>query len=113
MRIVSPETLSLFRGLRRCEVCREPVQSTDPHHVIPKGMGAGSQMDIPENLLAVCRFPCHNRCQRYEVMQLEQFEIVAKREGWESGERLREFVWAVQRAPKGTDVEALRMEWKR
>lgn len=41
-----------------CEYCHK-AKATDPHHICEKGMGGGSRIDSPINILHVCS-ECHN-----------------------------------------------------
>lgn len=41
-----------------CEYCNSN-KATDPHHICEIGMGGGNRLDIPINILHVCRI-CHN-----------------------------------------------------
>jgi hypothetical protein len=55
-------------------------------------MGAGSQLDIPENLVSLCRW-CHHAAEnvrpslhasgRGPVTREALLQVVAQREGWE------------------------------
>lgn len=46
--------LSTFRAAGRCELCGRDCAKRQAVHVLPKGIGGGLRMDIPENLLGAC-----------------------------------------------------------
>ncbi len=58
MKIISEATLKLFRGLHRCEWCRG-LWHCDAAHVFGRGVGGGFRLDVPINLVSLCR-PCHD-----------------------------------------------------
>jgi hypothetical protein len=107
--IVKDEALlTEFRRKLFCELCgrfaRNPVH---PHHVLGKGHGGGCRMDIRQNLIALggpwdCN--CHGKFHDGNISRVRILVAVANREGMLVGE-LEEFLWAVQRAPKGTKLE--------
>jgi hypothetical protein len=60
MIIIDEELLDEFRHKTRCEVCGKRIWTgLDPHHIFAKGLGGGSQLDIRENLISLCRW-CHS-----------------------------------------------------
>lgn len=79
MQIIDEAVLDQFRGVGRCEICQRPQAVRDPHHVMGKGMGGSSQLDIRINLLAVCRW-CHVRIHGGNIKREEVLKIVARRE---------------------------------
>lgn len=92
MEILNPELLAWFRRKPQCEICRcfRPVV---PHHVYRKGMGGGGQLDVPENLLAVCSF-CHDMIHDGHVPYEFQLARLAEREGFSMDEieaKIREY----------------------
>ena len=39
-----------------CDICKDYYMTgVDPAHIIARGFGGGSQVDIPENLAGLCR----------------------------------------------------------
>jgi hypothetical protein len=79
--------------------CRQP---TERHHIVPRGMGGGSRLDILINTLDLggcwdC--DCHGRAQRNEIKQDDLFRVVARREKT-TVEAIREEIWRLLRTPK-------------
>lgn len=53
MRVIDPELVASIR----VESCAWPgckCPHSQVHHIYPRGMGGGSHLDIPENLLPLC-----------------------------------------------------------
>lgn len=71
--------LDEFRKRGRCEICHEWRHRLFPHHFHGRGMGGGSQMDVRENLLALC-WKCHEDCHWARVERKEQLRLIARRE---------------------------------
>jgi hypothetical protein len=93
VRFESEAVLDRFRGAPCCEWCGHWVSRAEPHHFYHKrGMGAASQLDIPENLVSLCNI-CHRAAEnlrpsanaplRGPVTRDALLEIVARRERWE------------------------------
>jgi hypothetical protein len=91
VRFESEAVLDRFRSAPCCEWCGRWVRRAEPHHFYHKrGMGAGSQLDIPENLVSLCAL-CHraaenvrpspNAQERGPVTREALLEIVARRGG--------------------------------
>lgn len=105
MVIVDESLLDEFRRKSRCEFCARTVTTgLHPHHVIARGMAAGSRLDHPLNLIAVCppfdgKPGCHQdiHCGRISRSEIER--IVARREGL-SVAALKAKVWALLRERK-------------
>ena len=78
--IVKDKTLlGKFRRATACEWCgrRRPC---DPHHLWPRGLGGGRRLDVPANLIALCR-PCHDDAHAGRIRRNDLVAIVARREG--------------------------------
>lgn len=82
MKIIDEDFLEQVRRRPACEFCgRRTRNGLDAHHFpIAKGMGNGSQLDHPWNLMALCR-KCHTshhagnqptRDQLYEVLECRE-----------------------------------------
>jgi hypothetical protein len=93
VRFESEAMLDRFRCARCCEWCGRWVGRAQPHHFYHKrGMGGGSQLDIPENLVSLCPL-CHHAAEnvrpspnapvRGPVTREALLRLVAQREGWE------------------------------
>ena len=79
--ILSPETLARFRRPGPCAGCKVWCPVRVPHHIIPRGLGGGNQLDHPFNLLSVGWWcPCHRLMQEGKISQEEQWALVAERE---------------------------------
>jgi hypothetical protein len=81
MKIVNERILREFREKQRCEHCGADTRTgADPHHVAGRGHGGGNRMDVPINLVGLCRF-CHTRLHNGVIPRKAMLEIVAEREG--------------------------------
>ena len=106
MKIVDEPLLDTFRTRGRCEVCGVFCAMREPHHVICKGMGGGRRLDVRENLLAVgssLPFPecgCHGLVHDGKIKRSALLEILAKRDGYPSGQHLLEELWRMIRVTK-------------
>ncbi len=97
MKIVDDGLLSQFRGCL-CEWCRLRVYS-EAAHIFSRGAG---QVDIRENLVALCRF-CHDENHRgHEPMRDQLLMIAAKRENT-TQDKIKREVWRIRRLPKDAD----------
>ncbi len=106
MRIIDDDCRRRFKGPGVCEKCNRWHEARDPHHAfIKKGMGGGSQIDVPENLASLCRV-CHSIVEDHEDAAGIVRVTVTLREfpPWQplkvSPSDIREWLWAVVRAPK-------------
>lgn len=103
MKIVNEPLLRQFRS-RPCELCGHQPPN-EPHHVIRKGIGGGSQIDHPLNLLTVCRWHhewIHRGMQPPDVRvptARDLWRIVAKREGVEI-DTVEAVMFCVKRLPR-------------
>lgn len=90
MKIVNDALLKEFRRKTRCEFCgRYCPQGVDPHHIIKRGLGGGSRVDIPLNVIGLCRgftkdgwVSCHQDADDGKITKAQLFAVVGKREGW-------------------------------
>ena len=81
MKIVDVDLIILLHEeIDRCELCNA-AGKLEVHHIFPRGMGGGGRLDIPWNLLVVCR-DCHQHCQAGKIPKREQLGIAAEREIW-------------------------------
>lgn len=90
--------LKSLSGPGFCECgCGTWCQTRDPNHILQRGAGGGSRLDIRENIVSLRREPCHNAYHdgrpsfpSHKEQRKRFCEVVAKRDGFESGEA----VWA-------------------
>jgi hypothetical protein len=111
MKIISEPTLDLFRGPGRCEWCKKYVTRREPHHVKPRGMGAGSRLDVAINLIALCGVftggdNCHHEAEQGHILRADLEAIIAAREGLLQ-HQIRERIDALLRLPKGSKPAAV------
>lgn len=108
MRIECEKTLERFRRARRCEACGKASRhGLDPHHALYKrGLGGGSRLDIPLNLVSLCRWPCHHHAEQGIITRQQMLAVIAKREGV-SEIFVDSFLKRVRRTPKTTKAEIL------
>ncbi len=57
-KIINPEMLKRFRGMGRCEWCREWTWARHAHHLWTRGQESCQHIDLPINLIALC-WRCH------------------------------------------------------
>ncbi len=79
MKVIDEAVLDKFRTAHYCEYCQRWCERTDPHHWKPKGMGSGSRLDIPRNLIALCR-ECHNKAEDGNIPRHVILALIAVRE---------------------------------
>lgn len=59
MKVINRNLMAVLRKPGLCQWCGRPCpDGRDPHHIFHRGAG---RVDIPENLIALCR-ECHVRC---------------------------------------------------
>lgn len=80
MKIIDPAALATPRSVT-CEwcglYCRKP---TERHHIVSRGMGGGSRLDIRENLIdlgGAFDCDCHGRAQAGKISKDSLFNTVA------------------------------------
>jgi len=97
--------LALLEYFRKkpCERCGRNAPS-EPHHILCRGAGGGGRLDVALNLVALCttvpgyHLGCHYRAQHGGRAARDKcLEIVARREGLESGQQVLECLWRLQR----------------
>ncbi len=91
--------LAEIRRSKRCECCYQ-VKPLDPHHYHAKGVGGGSRLDIPENLLALCR-SCHDAAHWGRIDRSHLLDLIAVRLG-KTPEECQQTIWNVLAKKKGT-----------
>lgn len=103
MKIVDEHLLDKFRTPGKCEVCGVRVKAREPHHLLSKGMGGGSRLDVAENIVAVGRSapfplcPCHSRIHDGHISRAQLVAIIGRREGMKD-EAVMEYLWSLKRA---------------
>lgn len=103
MTITDEDVLEWFRGNASCEHCGGRGQLV-PHHIRARGMGGGSRIDHPFNLVALCAL-CHAKAHApKDPIPPDAFEaIVARREGVQVSEAKAFLRW-VARQPKDRPI---------
>ena len=98
MRVVDNDLLASVREQQRCEWCHRhgPV---DAAHVFARGMGGGSRLDIPENLVALCRRDHNEHHAGKSPTRRELLEVASRREGV-SVEAITDLIYLLRRKPK-------------
>lgn len=77
---INDDLLAAFARQNKCEHCncQGPVEG---HHIFSRGLGGGTRLDIPINLIAICR-RCHDGYHnRRDPTQAALLRIAARREG--------------------------------
>lgn len=84
MKIVNDKLLALYRGPGRCDLCKMSCREREVHHLMSKGAGGGSRMDIPINLCSVgvafSPCVCHREFHAGSLPRREFIVAVANRE---------------------------------
>lgn len=110
MIVINEKTLKRFRLPGECEFCGLWLPRREAHHVLGRGAGGGSRLDIPEALCSLCPFWMGNDCHRLHGDDPDYLEaflfIVAEREGFSSAGAVREYLDLVLRTPKGQPLPA-------
>lgn len=101
MKIVSESTLERFRTPGPCEICGRRCARREPSHIMARGRSNAFQLDIPENLVASCRY-CHARHHTTGGMLRTMLLIAADREGWSDADHLLAHLRRLRWTPKGT-----------
>ena len=104
MRIVNPGLLAELRR-RPCDVCGAAPPS-QVEHVFRRGQGSARRIDDVLTCLSVCA-ECHVRAENVPGQKRLLMGLLARRNGV-TVEALQEWVWAVWRLPKGSDVPSIR-----
>lgn len=82
MKIVNVDAMiDLHEEISWCEFCDKTGEKLDCHHIYARGMGGGSRLDIPINLIILCR-TCHDKAQNGRISRRELWGIAAEREVW-------------------------------
>ena len=80
MKIVDPDVMiQLHEEVTRCELCDNRHPKLEVHHIWSRGMGGGSRLDIPWNLIVLCQ-PCHMDAQANKIPKRTLWGIAAERE---------------------------------
>ncbi len=68
-------------------------------------MNGSSRLDVKENLIALCRIPCHHRAEHDEEFNDELRALIARREGTTT-ELIYEWLWLILRTKKELPLPA-------
>lgn len=84
MRVVDETILKSFRHAGPCSWCGKWSSRREVHHLWCRGMGGGSRLDIPINLISLgpwysCQ--CHALAQANQITRDDLLALVAAREG--------------------------------
>lgn len=99
MKIVDETVLDLFRAAGECEWCHALCRRRQPHHYwYSRGMGGGSRLDHPFNLVGLC-VSCHAQAHAAIISRRQLLDVVARREKVRTPEVLTT-LWRLYRTPK-------------
>lgn len=98
MKKIDNALLASFRARTHCEVCLAWVSPLEPHHILSRGMGGSSRMDIAENIIALCS-NCHRLVHSGHVKRDILVKIVALRQGV-TPDVIWERLWEMRRRRK-------------
>jgi len=104
--------LKAMSGPGFCECgCGVWCEVRDPNHIILRGAGGGSRLDIKANILSLRHEPCHNAYHdgrpgfpSHRAQQERFFAIVAERDGFESGEAVEAYLRSILALPKYSTI---------
>jgi hypothetical protein len=98
VKVVDEDALREARNRPACESCGRRVWPLDPHHCFrTRGPGGGSRLDLPCNLIGLCRV-CHEKSDGM-VFNDGLKAIIAKREGT-TVDAIKDYLNLVLRTPK-------------
>lgn len=100
MRVVSEETLALFRG-DRCEACGRTARC-HAAHVYARGMGGGGRLDVPINLVSLCP-PCHDAHHHGRAPTRHDLVCLVARRYGQLPDVIEARLFLMRRAPKDTE----------
>ncbi len=72
--------LAMIHKMYRCEFCAHEGQ-IHAHHIYARGMGNGSCLTIPINLIALCNL-CHRRMEDGNLRHPYDRRLVTRRDLW-------------------------------
>ncbi len=106
MIIRNRKALERARCAGPCEYCGLWHERREPHHLLSRGHGGGTRLDIQQNLMSLCPFWKGNDCHRLKGddprCAPEMFRIVAIREGFLDGDTLKWWLNGILALPKGS-----------
>jgi hypothetical protein len=86
VRVINKKLLASFSGPGRCEYCKRFASDRDAHHIILRGHGGGSRLDLRWNIISLCTTfaggdNCHHLAHNgREITKVHLFAVVAMRE---------------------------------
>lgn len=103
MILADESLLDRFRGPGICERCERYFRSRDAAHIVTRGLGGGHRVDIPANIVSLCR-----RC--HATQDIDELKRIVERREKVRWSDIIDVVRAIQRLPKrlpaGDDVWA-------
>jgi hypothetical protein len=100
--IKDEKLLATFRTPGLCEICQVSCLRREPHHLVRRGKGGGTRLDIELNLVAVgglFQCSCHDDIEQHRIPENKPFEVVAARYGM-MVKQVQVRLWEIVRAPK-------------
>lgn len=111
MIVKNRKILELFRAAGDCEFCGLSLPRREPHHVMSRGQSGGTRLDIPANLVGLCPFFKGNNCHHLKGddprFRPRFLDIICKREGFDSGEAVWDWLQMVLGLPKYSELPAM------
>lgn len=71
--------IKMHEDIPYCERCDARGTKREVHHIWARGMGGGSRLDIPINLIVLCK-DCHDLAHKGEITKRELWGIATERE---------------------------------
>jgi hypothetical protein len=106
VKIVDEDMLDNFRVSGLCEICYKPQARREAFHILARGFGGGSRLDVRINLLGSCHW-CNQfysddtlEFQGRKLRLPDMLEIVSHRERIPLDVDLLDVLYLLQRLPK-------------
>lgn len=99
MKVIDDALLREIAEFGWCEKCQKRYPSgVDPAHIVARGMGGGSRVDVRENVIGLCR-QHHSEHHNGKISQDEMWAMAARRLG-KTVDECKAKVYLILRTPK-------------
>lgn len=91
MKIVDDPLRRKYSGRGRCQFCGQWSEARHCHHIFARGPSSCRQLDVPENLIALCP-QCHAEVHAANILREDLLAVVAARLGTQQ-HLIEEKIW--------------------